>query len=91
MEQVNDEEAEKFAKEIGSIFKNTSALKGIGIEELFENISYKILDPTYNYDNKIKKKENLIPKIQSFKLVPNKDKDKESYRYIDFIKCCNNT
>ena len=95
IEQVDDEEGEKFAKEIGSIFKNTSALEGVGIDELFENISYKILDPTYNFENKIKKNENLLSKINSFKLVPNKnkdkDKDKESYSYLDFNKCCYNT
>ncbi len=79
----------KFAKEIDSFFTNTSALKGVGIDELFENISYRILDPTYNFENKIVKNKNLIPKIQSFKLVQNKDKDKESDSFIDFTKCCN--
>ena len=97
MEQVDDEEGEKFAKEIGSIFQNTSALEGVGIDELFENISYKLLDPNYNFENKNKNIENknkkneiLIKKTQSFKLVSNKDKDmdKEKESYIDFNKCC---
>ena len=44
-EVVKEKEAENYAKEIGAIFKSTSACTSTGIEELFESISSKILGP----------------------------------------------
>ena len=46
-EQVSEEEARKFAKEIGAIFKLTSALNNTGIEELFKSIAFKVLEHNY--------------------------------------------
>ena len=44
-EKVPEEEARKFTKEIGAIFKLSSACKSIGIEELFVGVGCKFLDP----------------------------------------------
>lgn len=46
-EQVSEEEAKAFAKEIKAIFKPTSAMTAIGIDELFSAVGKKILDPDY--------------------------------------------
>ena len=45
--EVDLNEAENYAKEIDAIFKKTSALDNIGINELFQEIGKKIL----SYDN----------------------------------------
>ena len=47
-EQVNEAEARKYAKEMGALFKVTSACTAAGIEELFRSIGCKILNPNYS-------------------------------------------
>ena len=47
-EQVSEEEAKEFAKEIKAIFRLTSAMTAIGIDELFSAVGKKILDPDYD-------------------------------------------
>ena len=42
-EEVPEEEAQKYAEEIGAIFKVTSALKGTGVDLIFKSIGEKIL------------------------------------------------
>ena len=46
-EQVNEAEARKYAKEVGALFKVTSACTAAGIEELFKSIGFKFLDPNF--------------------------------------------
>ena len=46
-EQVSEAEAREYAKEIGAVFKLTSASSGTGIEEIFKSIGYKFLDPNF--------------------------------------------
>jgi len=46
-----EEEARAFAKDIGAIFKKTSAAKDIGVTELFRTIGYKLLDPNYDIED----------------------------------------
>ncbi len=46
-EEVKEEEAKNFAKEIGAIFRMTSAFLSYGIEDLFRTIGCKILNPNY--------------------------------------------
>ena len=48
-QQVPKEEGLKLADEIGAIFQMTSAKSGYGINNLFENIGKKYLDPNYDY------------------------------------------
>ena len=42
-EDVNDEEAKKFAEEINAFFTKTSAMEGTNIEDLFNNLAEKYL------------------------------------------------
>jgi hypothetical protein len=49
-EQVSEAEAREYAKEIGAVFKLTSASSGTGIEEIFKSIGYKFLDPNFKED-----------------------------------------
>ena len=44
MEEVTEEEGKELSEKIGAVFGITSALRGIGIEELFKNIGNKLLD-----------------------------------------------
>ena len=66
-EQVPEEEARKFAKEIGAIFKLTSACKSIGIEELFVGVGCKFLDPNYKEEGNKKPEAKVIeePKVEA--------------------------
>ena len=48
-EEVNEIDAQKYAEEINAIFKTTSALSNVGINNLFENIAQKLLNPNYDY------------------------------------------
>ena len=50
-EQVEKTEGEKFAKEIGAIFHETSALNSNGINELFTDIAMKFSSPNISSDN----------------------------------------
>ena len=50
-EQVNEDDAKAFAKEIQAIFKPTSAMTAIGIDDLFDAVGKKILDPNYVEDD----------------------------------------
>lgn len=43
-EQISGNEVKSWAEEIGAIYHNTSAKSGIGVQELFEDISLKILE-----------------------------------------------
>ena len=49
IQQVPKEEGQKLADEIGAIFQTTSAKSGMGINNLFNNIARKYLDPAYDY------------------------------------------
>ena len=75
-EEVKKKEGTELAKEIGAIFKLTSAKKNIGIEELFETIGKKILGTVEDVENKEDKSGE-----QKHKLVK-ESQEKEK------IKCC---
>ena len=71
-EQVPEEKAREFAKEIGAIFKLTSASTSIGIEELFVGVGCKFLDPNYKEEGNKKPEAKVIeepPKVE--KVEPN--------------------
>jgi len=59
-EQVKEEDAREFAKEIGAIFKLTSAITSVGIYELFKKIGYKLLIPNYDIE-KLNNEDIKIP------------------------------
>ena len=60
--QVENETGEEFAKSINAIFVETSAKNDSGIDKLFENIGYKILDPNSIFMMKKRKEEKNIRK-----------------------------
>jgi hypothetical protein len=57
LEEVSENEGRSFAKEIGAIFKYTSAKNSIGIDDLFLNIGNKFIDPNYEETSK----QTVIP------------------------------
>ena len=79
--QVENEEGEEFAKSINAIFVETSAKNDSGIDELFENIGYKIIDPHFNfYDEKEKKKkkfEKIKKKVEEKEEEENLESDEK--------------
>ena len=82
--EVQDEEGEKFAKEIGSFFIATSAKNDTGITELFDKIGKKLLDPNYDYSDNVGKKANLgmtpsfkISRLKSIKTTKEIQKEKK--------------
>lgn len=60
MEEVSETEGRAFAKDIGAIFKCTSAKNSIGIEELFKSIGNKFIDPNMT-DSLNTNANNLVP------------------------------
>ena len=82
--EVQDEEGEKFAQQIGGFFVSTSAKNDSGVNELFDNIAKKILDPNYVYSieedknldiNKEKDKDKFI---EEFEEIENEEENEES-------------
>ena len=63
-EEVSNTEVEEFAKEINVIYKQTSALNGTGIKDLFESIGYQLLSPE-NYDDFVRKTSASLIRINS--------------------------
>ena len=55
-QQVNEEEANEFAKTINAIYQSTSAKSSSGIATLFDNIGHRYFDPNFN-TNEIESKE----------------------------------
>ena len=82
--EVQDEEGEKFAQQIGGFFVSTSAKNDSGVNDLFDNIAKKILDPNYVYSieedknldiNKEKDKDKFI---EEFEEIENEEENEES-------------
>ena len=87
-EQVNEAEARKYAKEVGALFKVTSACTAAGIEELFRSIGCKLLNPNYTEEDEGKpvtpiqqqpptkndKKDNSKIKLDDKKAVKKREK-----------------
>jgi len=75
-EQVEKTEGEKFAKEIGAIFHETSALNSNGIYELFNEIAMKFASPNIS-DKKIEEnnKDNKRMTLSNSKNEKKKNKN----------------
>ena len=56
-EEVSEEEGKKFAEEINAVYKRTSALSGVGIVDLFNELTEKYLKEFKNQNNDDKKKK----------------------------------
>ena len=89
-EQVNEAEARKYAKEVGALFKVTSACTAAGIEELFRSIGCKILNPNYTDEDEGKpvkptqqpqptKNDKKDPKIKLGDKKAEKKKEKKGF------------
>ena len=57
-EQVKENEARDWAKEIGAVFELTSAANNTGINDLFLGVGYKFLDPNFKPSLEIGNKED---------------------------------
>ena len=69
-QKVDNSKAKEFAKKIGAIFQLTSAKKNDGIQNLFDNIGKKYLEPNYQYDEKDNlAKENYAKKKKEKKII----------------------
>ena len=73
-EEVNINEARKYADEIHAIFQSTSALSNTGIDKLFFYLGNKILNPNFDYKTS---KEEEISENKNHDKNNNKDKKKE--------------
>ena len=89
--QVENETGEEFAKSINAIFVETSAKNDSGIDKLFENIGYKILDPNFNfYDEeeekrkKYKKKKKKEEEEEKVENDEKKEKDQNGEKRESF-------
>ena len=72
-EKVPEDTAHNFAKEIGAIFKLTSALTGQGVDLMFKSIGYKMLGVNIKEENEGKKEEKKEEKNEE----ENEEKGKE--------------
>ena len=70
---VSDKEGKEYAKEINAIFKTVSAKTGNGVNDLFQSIGNKFLNPNWDIyedyieDQKIKKKVlNMLTEYMNY-------------------------
>ena len=80
-EKVNEEEVKKFADKNDAIFKITSANTGNGINDLFEEIGNKIMDP--NYRTQLLKKRNSKVKNKNNKIINVNNTNNTINNYMD--------
>ena len=74
-EEVTENEAKEFASSVDAVFGLTSAFKNSGIDELFNKVGSKFLDPNYQTDGADPTKNNI--KLDGDEKKKKKDK-----------KCC---
>lgn len=72
-EQVDEKTGRAFAKEIGAIFKSTSAKNQKGIEELFKDIGNKYLDPNFECSDEALEEEQRLKAIRKQSMKIKKD------------------
>jgi len=82
-EEVSDEEAKSYAKEINAIFQKTSAKTDVGVNELFKMIGQKVVNPQAENTSNLTKDEQ---KKRGDKLK--KDKIKKENNSNNKNKCC---
>lgn len=63
-EKVDEAKGREFAKEIGALFKLTSAKNQTGIEELFKDCGSKFLDPNFECSADAKEEEQRIRQVR---------------------------
>ena len=76
-EEVTEQEAKGFAKEIGAIFQTTSAKLSNGVDELFKMIGKKFVNPdTENISNLTKEEAEQRKKQIKIKEIKNQRQEK---------------
>ena len=83
-EQVSEKEAREYAKSINAVFGLTSAQNNTGIDQLFEDIGMKFLEP--NFQEKME--ENNKGKNMETSIKLNKKKIKKHDKEHKKKKCC---
>ena len=78
-EEVPDSEAKEFADSIGAMFELTSAQNNTGINEIFEKVGYKYLDPNFQDKKQQNDKENEKEGAQNIVLDKKKKEKKKSF------------
>ena len=68
-EEVNEDEAKEFAKNVNAIFQQTSACNGSGVKELFDMIGDKIVKPDLFDEMKRKKSMKLKNNLHAFQNI----------------------
>ena len=63
-EKVDEKTGREFAKEIGAIFKSTSAKNQKGIEELFKEVGNKYLDPNFECSPEALEEDKRLKEIR---------------------------
>ena len=76
-EEVLDEEGKKLAKELDATFQRTSAKESNGIDELFESIGKRLINPSINDNSNTSNKEETEKNIKIEKDKNGKKKEKK--------------
>ena len=88
-EQITNSDGKEYADEINAIFQNTSALSNTGIDNLFENLGRKFIDPDFDYKNPGKETKR---KNQSKNIINERKKGDNKINLKDVSKekkkCC---
>lgn len=63
-EKVDEKTGREFAKEIGAIFKSTSAKNQKGIEELFKEVRNKYLEPNFECSSEALEEDKRLKEIR---------------------------
>ena len=87
-EQVKEEDARKWAKQIGAVFELTSAQNNTGINDLFLKVGYKYLDPTFKPKIEIGNKEDKENHPEEIKIVLDKKDLKKDTNKKNKKACC---
>ena len=66
-EEVTEQEAKGFAKEIGAIFQTTSAKLSNGVDELFKMIGKKFVNPDTENISNLTKEEAEPPSMSTMR------------------------
>lgn len=74
-EAVSEADGRAFAKELGALFRFTSCKNKVGVDELFQDVGNKFLDPNFEVSADAKEEEERIRGIKrkSIKIVKKKD------------------
>ena len=90
-EVITEEEGKELAKEMGAIFKLTSSKEKVGINELFQDIGYKLLgsiDP--NNDENLEQSSLFNTMMDGFEIVDKKyiKLDEFPVKKMEIKTCC---